>query len=103
MSTSFSNKIGILAEVYSEAIWNAELKDFADINDIALPLSYLVDNDFATITDKANSYIEETWSMLCKTLSVDPEGDYESGDDMLGKSPVAEEVFGNDDEDEDEE
>ena len=103
MSTSFSNKVSILAEVYAESLWNEELKEFKDINDVALPLAYLTQNEFATMTDKANSYIEETWSMLCKTLSVDPEGDYESGDDMLGKSPVAEEVFGNDDEDEEEE
>jgi hypothetical protein len=101
MSTSFSNKVSILAEVYSEALWNAELKDFADINDIALPLAYLVENEFATITDKANSYIEETWDMLCTLLKVDATATYESGDDMLKESPVAEEVFGfQDDEDE---
>jgi hypothetical protein len=101
MSTSFSSKISILAEVYSEALWNAELKDFADINDIALPLAYLVENEFATITDKANSYIEETWDMLCTLLKVDATATYESGDDMLKQSPVAEEVFGfQDDEDE---
>ena len=101
MSTSFSSKVSILAEVYSEALWNAELKDFADINDIALPLAYLVENEFATITDKANSYIEETWDMLCTLLKVDSTATYESGDDMLKQSPVAEEVFGfQDDEDE---
>jgi hypothetical protein len=101
MSTSFSSKVSILAEVYSEALWNAELKDFADINDIALPLAYLVENEFATITDKANSYIEETWDMLCTLLKVDATATYESGDDMLKQSPVAEEVFGfQDDEDE---
>jgi hypothetical protein len=94
MSTSFSNKIGILAEVYSEALWNTELKDFADINDVALPLSYLVDNDFASVTDKAKPYIEETWVMLCTLLKVDPTATYEIGDDILKKSPVAEEVFG---------
>ena len=103
MSTSFSNKVSILAEVYSEALWNAELKDFADINDIALPLSYLVDNDFATITDKANPYIEETWDMLCTLLKVDPTATYEIGDDILKQSPVAEEVFGVEEEDEDKE
>jgi len=102
MSTSFSSKVSILAEVYSEALWNAELKDFADINDIALPLAYLVENEFATITDKANSYIEETWEMLCTLLKVDATATYESGDDMLKQSPVADEVFGFD-EDEDEE
>lgn len=105
MSTSFSNKISILAEVYSEALWNAELKDFADINDIALPLSYLIENGFATIVDKANPYVEETWDMLCTLLKVDANGTYESGDDMLKQSPVADEVFGSteDDDDEDEE
>jgi hypothetical protein len=101
MSTSFSNKVSILAEVYSEALWNAELKDFADINDIALPLSYLVENEFATMTDKSKPFIEETWEMLCTLLKVDATATYESGDDMLKESPVAEEVFGfQDDEDE---
>lgn len=103
MSTSFSTKVSILAEVYSEALWNAELKDFADINDIALPLAYLTENGFANITDKANPYVEETWDMLCTLLKVDPNGKYDTGDDILKQSPVADEVFGFDEDDEDEE
>lgn len=89
MSTSFSNKINILADVHSEALWNEQLKDFASVNDVALPLAYLVDNNLAEIKDEAKHYIEETWEMLCQIFQVDPNETYENSDDLLEKSPVS--------------
>jgi hypothetical protein len=80
MSTSFSTKIAILAEVHAEAVWNSEL------DDIALPLAYLVENKLATLLPTADNYIHSTWEMLCKLLEVDPDAEYEDSDDMIEES-----------------
>jgi hypothetical protein len=88
MSTSFSTKISILAEVHAESLWNSELDDFKRINDIALPLCYLVENKFAMKLPTADNYIDSTWEMLCKLLDVDPNTKYDNADDILGKSPL---------------
>ncbi len=86
MSTSFSTKIAILAEVHAEAVWNSELDDFKKVNDIALPLAYLVENKLATLLPTADNYIHSTWEMLCKLLEVDPDAEYEDSDDMIEES-----------------
>ena len=88
MSTSFSTKISILAEVYTESLWNSELEDFKKINDIALPLCYLAEMKLVDVLPTATTYVSETWEMLCKLLEVDPEGDYEDSDEMLNESPL---------------
>jgi hypothetical protein len=89
MSTSFSTKIAILAEVHAEAVWNSELDDFKKVNDIALPLAYLVENKLATLLPTADNYIHSTWEMLCKLLGVDPDAEYEDSDDILSKSTLS--------------
>lgn len=83
MSTSFSNKIEILAEVHAEAIWNKSLEDFKNINDIGLPLAYLTQLELCTISEEGKGYVEETWKMLCEALKVDPNGTYETSDELL--------------------
>lgn len=86
MSTSFSTKCEILAEVHTEAKWNDQLKDFKEINDIGLPMAYLIDRDLVTPKDDADKYIEETWQELCKALEVDPEREYDNSDELLSAS-----------------
>ena len=100
MSTSFSTKIKILAEVSVEASWNNELVSFARYNDIGLPLAYLLNANLVEINkDKkqiAENFIEETWIELCNVFKVDPNGEYVDGEDFLDKSPLPD----NDDEEE---
>jgi len=88
MSTSFSTMISILAAVHEESLWNSELDDFKRINDIALPLCYLIENKYAMKLPTADNYINSTWEMLCKLLDVDPNAKYENADDILDKSPL---------------
>jgi hypothetical protein len=91
MSTSFSNKIEILSEVHAESLWNESLKDFKEVNDIGLPLAYLVQLELCTISDEGKGYVEETWNMLCEALKVDPNGTYETSDELLANFPAEEE------------
>jgi len=94
MSTSFLTKCEILSEVHLEASWNEQLKDFSDVNDIGLPLAYLINKGLATTNDKGEVFIEATWESLCNMLNVDSKASYTSADEILNASP-----FVKDDED----
>ena len=84
MSTSFSTKIAILAEVHVEADYNSNLEEFAKVCDIGLPLAYLIHQELAEPKgDKALKYIEDTWRMLSESLGIDPNGDYDDAEDFL--------------------
>lgn len=86
MSTSFSTKCEILAEVYLESSWNEQLSDFRTLHDIGLPLSYLIDKELATATDRGIQFVEATWFALCESLFVNPEATYKDSNDLIAKS-----------------
>jgi hypothetical protein len=90
MSTDFSIKCEILAEVHLEATWNIDLNDFREYNDLGLPLAYSFHMGLIELKEGAESYIEDTWDSLCQMLGVDKEDEFENADDMLSKSPVIE-------------
>lgn len=99
MSTDFSTKCEILAEVHAEAQWNEELEDLKEYNDIGLPLAYLTHLELATPDKRGKDFIEETWRGLCEAYKVDPDAEYLDADDLLAKATNSEK----DEEDDDEE
>ena len=86
MSTSFSTKCEILAEVYVEATWNSQLFEFAEQQDIGLPLGYMIHKEIATATPSGTWYIDSTWKDLCELLKVDSEAEYTSAEEILKAS-----------------
>jgi hypothetical protein len=97
MSTSFLKKCEILAEVHVEAGSNPNLEDFRIVNDVGLPLAYLIAQDLVEPKgDDSLKYIDDTWRMLCESLGIDPNGDYKDSADFLSHQEKDE-----DDEDDD--
>jgi hypothetical protein len=88
MSTDFSKKCEILSEVHSESLWNEDLRDFKEYNDIGLPLAYLVNKEIATASDKGIEYIEETWKELCLSLEINPDKEYKDSDELLEEAGI---------------
>ena len=88
MSTDFSIKCEILAEVHLEATWNIDLNDFREYNDLGLSLAYSFSKGLIELKEGADAYIEESWDSLCEMLRLDKEDEFEDSDDMLEKSPV---------------
>lgn len=88
MSTDFSTKCRILADVHSEATWNKDLDEFRQYNDMGLPLAYAVAVDIVEPKEKAKEFIEETWILLCKLLEVDPDKEYEDSEDILSEAGI---------------
>lgn len=96
----FSDKCAILGQVWlrykpnvprilaGEIDGNTQFwGEFFAYNDLGLPLAYIIDHDIADLNDGEDIYIEETWSLLCKVLGVDPDDEYPSLEALLLASP----------------
>jgi hypothetical protein len=68
--TSFEDVCSILSELWINHKGKKEFQDFISYNDLGLPLAFAVDSELVTITDIAKQYIEETWSILLKSLEI---------------------------------
>ncbi len=76
-------KIGVLADLYLNYRDEDQFKEFADYNDIGLPIAHLVHTGLCNMNREAEVYVEETYDLLISAMGVDPELDYQTIDDML--------------------
>ena len=86
MATDFSNKAGILADLWINFRDQEEFADFIEYNDIGLPLAYYIHTEIVLPTQQAELYVEETFNLLCAALDLDLDGDYETLNEMFDKS-----------------
>jgi hypothetical protein len=86
MATDFSNKAGILADLWINFRDQEEFADFIEYNDIGLPLAYYIHTEIVLPTQQAEMYVEETFNLLCAALDLDLDGDYETLNEMFDKS-----------------
>ena len=87
MTTDFSNKISILAELWMNYREDDHLDDFMEYNDLGLPLAYLLMNEIVLATDQSVIYIDETFDLLLNALSVEDTG-FESLDELLASADM---------------
>jgi len=75
-STLFSKRVSILAALwffYRDKDDNPqEWQDFFAWADLGMPLSYLVSENLATLTDEGMELITETWEAACGILAINP-------------------------------
>jgi hypothetical protein len=81
-STTYSNQLAILAELWLNYRDDEEFADFIEYNDIGLPLAYVLANDIVKSTDLAEKFIGETFALLLAGLDVEDTG-FEALDDIL--------------------
>jgi hypothetical protein len=86
MATNFSNKAGILADLWINFRDQEEFADFIEYNDIGLPLAYYIHTEIVLPTQQAEMYVEETFNLLCAALNLDLDGEYETLNEMFDKS-----------------
>jgi hypothetical protein len=87
MTTDFSNKISILAELWMNYREDDHLDDFMEYNDLGLPLAYLLMNEIVLATDQSVIYIDETFDLLLGALSIEDKG-FESLDELLASADM---------------
>lgn len=68
--TNFETICLILSDLWINHKYKKEFLDFMSYNDLGLPLAFLVDSELVTPTEIAKKYIEETWEILLKSLSI---------------------------------
>jgi hypothetical protein len=84
--TDFQSKVSILAELWMNYRDDQNFEDFFSYNDIGLPLAWLIDSNIVKTTEKANSFIEETFALLLASLEVEDEG-FSDLDDIFISAP----------------
>lgn len=62
-----------------------EFQDFIEYNDLGLPLAYAVASDLIEILPIAESYIDETFSLLITSLGLTDTG-FDSLEEILGSA-----------------
>ena len=87
MTTDFSNKISILAELWMNYRDDDHLDDFIEYNDLGLPMAYLLMNEIVLPSNQSEMYINETFDLLLAALSVKDTG-FESLDELLGSAEM---------------
>jgi hypothetical protein len=87
--TNFSKKCEIMGQIHlfygdTDAEGWVDLFTYADVG---FPLAYMVWTDVATVNEGKEFYIDEAWNMLCATVNVDPDGEYEDLTAFFAASP----------------
>lgn len=86
MTTTFANKVNILADLWLNYRDDEEFTDFIEYNDLGLPLAYAYANGILTeITAQAEAFIDEAFGLLIAGLNVEDTG-FDNLDDLLGSS-----------------
>lgn len=83
MTTTFDNKVAILADLWMSYRNDIQFEDFISYNDLGLPLAYLLDSGIIEITDKAKGFIEETFDILLAGFEKEDTG-FSSMSDLFG-------------------
>jgi hypothetical protein len=66
--------------IYEES----EITDFLIYNDLGVPIAQGVVYDLIdSLTTEGQGVLEETWKNLCDLFDADPDGEYESLDDVV--------------------
>jgi hypothetical protein len=76
------SKAQILIQFTQDSFNDEVFEDFFDYNDLGIPMAIAIDQEMVILTDKGEELINETWNELCELFNVDPEGEYESIDDL---------------------
>ena len=60
-----------------------DFKEFAEYNDLGLPLAHVCAEGLAEIKPDGVVYIEQTYDLLVEAMGLDPDVEYRSIEDMI--------------------
>lgn len=83
----FDDMCEILADLWLNFRHDDELADFAEYNDLGLPLAYLIYTELVIPTEECEHHVEETYNMLAKSLGLDLDQDFATLQQMFSASP----------------
>lgn len=83
MTTTYSNKANILAEVWLDYRDDEDFKDFVAYNDLGLPLSYALAYGIVENNNLVEKFVEETFSLLLAGLGIKEDIGFEVLNDLF--------------------
>lgn len=87
--TKFSDKCGILGELWMDYRDDEEFTDFIEYNDLGLPLGYMISSGIVgTATIKGEEIIEETFDLFLGAMNIKDTG-FDTLDDVFDKASEA--------------
>lgn len=87
--TGQGNKMEIIEKAHIIIQFTEEFRgvekydEFFEYNDMGVPLSIALANDFIILTDGGRKIIEETFEDICWQFEADPNGEYENLEDLI--------------------
>jgi hypothetical protein len=73
----------VLVEFINRYFNDDEYNDFFDYNDIGVPMSIMIANELVSLHEEGQKVFDETWKEMCELLDCDPNGEYESLEDII--------------------
>ena len=86
-STTFDNRVAILAQLWLDYKEDEEFTDFVEYNDLGLPLAFMLYNDVVTPQPMAEVFINETFDLLLSGLDISEDTGFEVLEDLFEASP----------------
>ena len=83
MTTPYDIKYAILSDLWTGYKEEDDFADFVAYNDLGLPLAFMIEQKIVESTPIAQVYIEETFELLCESLGLDSDDEFESIEEML--------------------
>ena len=83
MTTSFTNKLSILSDLWLNYRNTEEFTEFIEFHDMGLPLAYLLESKIVKPTELATKLIDETFAALLSTLGQE-DLNFNDFDEILG-------------------
>jgi len=75
--------LNVMGEFYDRERANPEWRDWFLLNDVAIPLAWLVWKGIATPTDESIIFIQETWDSFCLGIGIDTHAEFDTLEDMI--------------------
>lgn len=79
-------KCEFIEEFAKRSIEAGVYKDFITYNDLGIPLAVCVVAELVDIKNDAQTIIDETYSLMCELLEVDPDKEYADFEDFMSVS-----------------
>ena len=84
MTTTFSNKADILADLWLNYRTDEEFKDFVEYNDLGLPLAYAISTGILRENNELlEKFIDESFDILLTGLDIKEDTGFETLDELL--------------------
>lgn len=85
MTTTFSDKCHILADLWLNYRDDEDFQDFVEYNDLGLPLAYALSNNIVEVSSMAEQFVIETFDLLLAGLEIEDTG-FISLDEVMGEA-----------------